>query len=100
MDTAKEKINTAFRQFVLFYPEEYEAVKRKVSYQRGTVLDHKFAEVQGSESAVERYLGEYPARLYEMMHAALDDDEKAWMTKEGQLWFFRTYPEFTVPEKV
>lgn len=67
---------------------------------RETLADPKFAEVRRTD-VLDRHLVEYPETLYSSFMRSMEEEELAsFLSKEGQRWFARNYPEFTVPQKV
>lgn len=105
MNSPKEHITQIVRNYIRLYPEDYQTVKKGVAMQRNLLLDSEFGTAKGTGSEM-RALFEIPADLSEMLIMGLEPEEMEWFKaggkdrKEGARWFAKTFPDFTLPEKI
>lgn len=102
MQTAKQKVATAIREYTRLFPDEAELFAQSVAQKKDNKAT-KFAEVQGAD-AIERHLFDMPETLYTAIHRLLSEEELAWLFARdeyrkdfrGIKWFMKTYPQFSI----
>jgi hypothetical protein len=101
MDSAKDikvAITATVTKYELNNPVEFSQFLEGRRAKTDT-LHNKFAAARGTD-VIERLLLEMPETLDHLL-ASLGDDAKAFMkSREGALWFARSFKAYTVPDKI
>lgn len=100
MTEAKHKITeyeTAYRNV---FPQEFADFVKGQKAKVDLLGDNKYAEMKGSDFII-RKLGDIPETLYSMLQTRLTSEEFTWFrSKEGGLWFYRTFPQYRETKSV
>jgi hypothetical protein len=98
-----ENTKTRLKNLVDLYKKECEAEYIAVCdyiKENRSILKDEFASTD-SDNAIKRSLYEIPETLSMAIVKNLDTDELTWLaTKEGGIWFAKTFKEFRVAEKL
>ena len=96
----QKKIMHYVSEYRRVFSEEYEDVVEALAYKR-KIQTTKFAEMPDDNSLIRRKLGEMPATLFAILQMQLNAEEKEYFSsKKGLRWFYRTYKEFRITEKI
>lgn len=64
-------------------------------------LANKHASIQKGDGMIERLIHEMPVELDEAIRAGLSEEENHTLqTREGAIWFAKTFPQYRVAETV
>ena len=102
MQTAKDKITVAVKEYKRLFPEEYQQFLKGNQITIDKQKDEWAS--TGKDGAVERHLFDTPEKLYQAITRMLNDEEIDWWHARGQYvkkffaarWFIETFPEFKV----
>lgn len=106
MQTAKQKIDIAVKEYIKLFPQEYAAFQKGRTVKLSEKID-KWASTKQRDSAIERHLFDLPERLHSAIHSNLTDVEREWFTASGEFigkfegihWFMLKYPNFCITDK-
>lgn len=106
MQTAKEKITTAVREYQRLFPDEYQNFLKSNAVTINKLND-KWGSTGKGDHAIERHLFDTPEKLYYAINQILSAEELDWFfnrgafikNTEGIKWFIETFPQFKVTKQ-
>ena len=94
MNPAQNKIKSIVEEYQDVFREEYERFGKAMSDKRELQRD-EFA-TTGGDALIQQFAHEVPLVLHEMFNDMLDKEEMAYYkSREGALWFARTFPQYS-----
>lgn len=103
MQSAKDKIDIAVKEYTRLQPEDFRLFKEYAAQVRDL---QRTSMAEGEKgSVIERKLGEVPEKLYESILAVLNIEELNWFTAQGgnyqgPYWFYKKYPVFRITKHI
>jgi len=95
----KGKIKRIVEEYIKFLPEEYAAFKAGMKEKRDRTWN-RTGKIEGTE-VLDRPIHEIPESLYGIMNLHLNDAEKEeFQSQVMTRWFAKSFPDFSVVEKV
>lgn len=99
IQTTQNKIKNIVFGYKELFPQEYKIAVAAVEMQRRIQKD-EYAST-GGDGNLQRAILEYPEKLSMMLIQKLDVDELTYFkSKEGARWFAKTFPMFSLAEKI
>lgn len=105
MQQAKDHITQIVEEYIRLFPEDYATVVDGIKMTRNTYADD-YASAKANGSPDMRALFEIPVDLSEMLIMQLSEEEMEWFKaggadrKAGGRWFAKSFPEFSLPNKI
>lgn len=95
----QNKIINIVKEYKILFPSEYNACREVVKQKRDK--NSSTGDMTKQTDLIERPLLEYPENLFFMLQSKLSTDELIqFNTKESARWFGKTFPEFSLVEKI
>lgn len=99
LNSVQKKIAQITDQYKELSSWEYQTVVEEIRKNRNNQAN-AYGSLKG-DHVMERAIKEVPETLYVLMTLKLSPEElKYWNSKEGNRWFVRLFPEFSLVEKV
>lgn len=96
----KDKIKSIVKMYIEVFSDEFELFKMSLRDKKNNLRDKQFATVKDMDS-IQRALYEIPETLHNLLFNRLEEEElNELRTKEGGLWFAKTFKDFRISEKV
>lgn len=87
MEKAKIKIRECVETYIKIFGDEYQMFKKQPNQEA----------MSAKMDCVETKVAEYPENLYMLLVRSLDDEDMKWFgTKQGTMWFVKSFPVFGV----
>ena len=91
MESAKFKIIKCFKKYKQLFAEEYNRFLRQPKQEN----------FSSKSDVIKEKIAEYPDSLYLFILKELNEEEMKWFgTKPGIMWLIKSFPEFSVKNKV
>ncbi|MHB1086423.1 MAG: hypothetical protein ACYCZ0_01595 [Minisyncoccota bacterium] len=103
MQETKQRIKKVVSDYIKLFPAEYSIVCKGVEMKKKMTRD-QFASIEGMFEG--RGLYEISETLDAMLTKYLPEEDMVWLKsgginhKEGGRWFAKTFPEFSLPDKI
>lgn len=96
----KKKVKNLVEGYKIVFPEDYKAVVTWIDTNR-RIQENEFASLKQDNGMLHRAIYELPEALSVSIENELDGEQLAYFkTKECARWFAKTFPEFSLAQKI